>query len=392
MYSLHSVEQGVGAVDTLNVRAGKSHRFVAFKDKFPDEIHWSPDGHTLFVNYRQTGANWSRGQIGFLRDTGAEIEPITRDTNRYTTLTLSADGRTLATILARSYTTIYVLSKVGRGFAQPRTLLSQSDQFDEWGWLNWSADGNLLVSNTGRLFKLGADGKNQTELLSDSGALIVKPSPCGTDNLVLTWTLHGGTNVPGIWRTNADGSSPLKLTDGKYDFYPVCTPDQKWVYYLDFSDSHIYRVPVNGSGQREPILPQVAAIGGLSISPDGKTLAAAVSGGTAVEPEEAARIALFELGSSSPPRLVAARYYADDMYGNGTLRFSPDGKSVAYVSRENGVDNLWVQPLDGSAGYPITDFKSEQIWSFSLSPDGKNLAILRGHFDSDVVLLQESKR
>jgi Tol biopolymer transport system component len=61
------------------------------------------------------------------------------------------------------------------------------------------------------------------------------------------------------------------------------------------------------------------------------------------------------------------------------------------VSRENGVDNVWVQPLDGSTGRQITDFKSEQIWSFSLSPDGKSLAVLRGHFDSDVVLLQESK-
>jgi len=27
----------------------------------------------------------------------------------------------------------------------------------------------------------------------------------------------------------------------------------------------------------------------------------------------------------------------------------------------------------------------EQIWSFSLSPDGKSLAVLRGHYDSDVV-------
>jgi hypothetical protein len=55
------------------------------------------------------------------------------------------------------------------------------------------------------------------------------------------------------------------------------------------------------------------------------------------------------------------------------------------------VDNVWVQPLDGSPGHPVTDFKSEQIWSFSLSPDGKSLAVLRGHYDSDVVLLQESK-
>ena len=392
MYSLHSVEQGVGAIDTLNLRTGKSHRFVAFKSKFPDEIRWSPDGHTLFINYRQTGANWSRGQIGFLRDTGTEIEPITRDTNRYTTLTLSADGRTIATVLARSYASIYVLSKVAHGFAQPRALLSQSNEFDEWSWLNWGVDGHLLVSNTGRLFKLGADGKSQTELLADSRALIVKPSPCGTDYLVLTWTFHGGTNVPGIWRTNADGSGPVKLTDGKYDFYPVCSPDQKWVYYLDFTDGHVYRVPLNGSGKREPILPQVAAIGGLSVSPDGKMLAAAVSGRTVEVPGETARIALLELGSSSLPRLLPARHYADDMYGNGTLRFTRDGKSVAYVSREKGVDNVWVQPLDGPTGYPITDFKSERIWSFAFSPNGKSLGILRGHYDSDVVLLRESKQ
>ena len=78
-------------------------------------------------------------------------------------------------------------------------------------------------------------------------------------------------------------------------------------------------------------------------------------------------------------------------HSRADLRFTPDGRSVAYVIREKGVDNIWVQPLDGSAGHPITDFKSEQIWSFSLSPDGKSLALLRGHYDSDVVLLQESK-
>jgi Tol biopolymer transport system component len=78
-------------------------------------------------------------------------------------------------------------------------------------------------------------------------------------------------------------------------------------------------------------------------------------------------------------------------YSGNNLQFSVDGKSVAYTIRDNGVDNVWIQPLDGSAGHAITDFKSEQIWSFSLSPDGKSLAILRGHYDSDVVLLQESK-
>jgi len=48
----------------------------------------------------------------------------------------------------------------------------RSNEFDDWSVLSWGADGNLLVSNTGRLLKLGADGQNQTQLLADSSPLI----------------------------------------------------------------------------------------------------------------------------------------------------------------------------------------------------------------------------
>jgi Tol biopolymer transport system component/predicted Ser/Thr protein kinase len=382
--SLYLAEQGLGAINILDIGSGKSHRFVSFKDKFLDAIQWSPDGRALFAMYRQTGANFSRGQIGFLRNTGGDIEPITRDTNRYTTITLSADGKTLATVLARSYATISILSDAGHEFVEPRPLLSQSNEFDDWSVLSWGADGNLLVSNTGRLLKLGDDGRNQTQLLADPSALIVTPSACGTNYLVLSWAFHGGTNSQGIWRTNADGSGPLKLTDGKSDAFPVCSPDQKWVYYSHWVDGRIYRVPLDGSGKTEAIsgIPQgYIPVGGLSVSPDGKTLATAVA-----KTAEAVKIALFDLGSASPPRMLDASHYLRE------VQFTPDGKSLAYAIRDNGVDNVWVQPLDGSAGHPITDFKSEQIWSFHLSPDGKSLGILRGHFDFDVVLLQESKR
>jgi hypothetical protein len=47
--------------------------------------------------------------------------------------------------------------------------------------------------------------------------------------------------------------------------------------------------------------------------------------------------------------------------------------------------------LDGSAGHAVADFQSKQIWSMSFSSDGKSLAVLRGHYDSDVVTLQEAK-
>jgi eukaryotic-like serine/threonine-protein kinase len=53
------------------------------------------------------------------------------------------------------------------------------------------------------------------------------------------------------------------------------------------------------------------------------------------------------------------------------------------------VDNLWLQPLDGSSGRQISQFNSEHILAFHWSPDGKSLAVLRGHTDSDVVLIRD---
>jgi|SRR5579862_233090 len=116
-------------------------------------------------------------------------------------------------------------------------------------------------------------------------------------------------------------------------------------------------------------------------APDGRVLATPVTN----LKDGTVKIAFFQLESSSSSRIADAKHYS------GSLKFTPDGKSLAYASQEGGIDNIWVQPLDGSPGHAATDFKSEQIWSFSFSPDGKTLAVLRGHWDSDVVLLQESK-
>jgi len=383
-YSLYLPEEGAGAIDVLDVATGKSHRFVTFKNQFPYEIQWSPDGETLYTNYGRTGANRLRGQIGFLRRTGNEIQPITRDTSSYKALSLSADGRTIATILVRSYGTISVFSETERGLRETRTLPARPNEFDDWSYLNLLPDGSLAVSSLSRVMKLTSDGKNQTQLLADPDASIFHVTTCGSNYFVLTWAFHARTTGMEVWRTDADGSNPLRLTDGKLDVFPVCSPDHEWVYYINWDDKKIYRVRVDGSGKTEAVVgtPQ-DFLGGLGIAPDGKTLAAQVH--KTEKQGVSVKVALFEIGSQNQPRLLDAPHLSD-----GVL-FTPDGKSVAYAIRENGVDNVWVQPLDGSAGHAITDFQSEQIWSMSFSPDAKSLAVLRGHFDSDVVLLQESK-
>jgi Tol biopolymer transport system component len=75
----------------------------------------------------------------------------------------------------------------------------------------------------------------------------------------------------------------------------------------------------------------------------------------------------------------------------GVLRFSPDGKGFVYPIRDKGVDNLYLQPLDGSQGRQLTNFTSLKIYSYQWSPDGKNLALVRGDSQSDLVLIKDAK-
>ena len=182
----------------------------------------------------------------------------------------------------------------------------------------------------------------------------------------------------------------MKLTDVDSRF-PVCSPDGKWVYFENYTASQVWRVLTDGSAKAElvpgTVLPQTFLTNSRpALSPDGKVLAVMLGTRLSENMKPENKIALINLDSASPARVVPA----DLRIGFFGL-FTADGKALAYAIRENGIDNVWVQPLDGSPGKKITNFDSEQIDDMQWSPDGKTLGLLRFHSDSDVVLLQETK-
>ncbi|MGB9404107.1 MAG: hypothetical protein WCA98_11240, partial [Candidatus Acidiferrales bacterium] len=73
------------------------------------------------------------------------------------------------------------------------------------------------------------------------------------------------------------------------------------------------------------------------------------------------------------------------------VAITPDGKALAYNIVENGIGNVWEQPLDGSPGRRLTNFTSDRIRTFQFSPDGKTLGVARMHVVSDVVLLRDTQ-
>ena len=69
------------------------------------------------------------------------------------------------------------------------------------------------------------------------------------------------------------------------------------------------------------------------------------------------------------------------------MRWTPDGRAVTYIGRENGLADIWSQSIDGGEPKRLTNFKADNIFSFDWSRDNK-LVISHGTSTSDVVLMR----
>ena len=67
------------------------------------------------------------------------------------------------------------------------------------------------------------------------------------------------------------------------------------------------------------------------------------------------------------------------------------GRALNYTDTINGVSNIWSLPVDGGPPKQLTDFKTDQIFWFYFSRDGKQLALSRGTQRSDVILIRDFK-
>jgi Tol biopolymer transport system component len=149
------------------------------------------------------------------------------------------------------------------------------------------------------------------------------------------------------------------------------------------------RVPIEG-GQAETV--PGASVPGMfpvtlmfDLSPRDKEMAILMGYTDTSNPKR--RIALIPLDAGPKPEL---RWIEPDPRISGGAIFTPDGSALVYPVRENGVDNLWKQPIEGAAGRQITNFDSDTIRIAQFSPDGKTLGVLQVHAESDVVLLRDT--
>jgi len=368
--------------------SGKSEIAAAFKDKLLRQQVWLPDGRALLGLYQGPATGFSRLQIGVTAIPSGQFQQITKDTNNYSTLTISADAKTLATVQQKTFRSFYSFSVGGTGASLPAPALAQEQGVEDFAW----STGGFYLHENGSVAHVSGDGSGKTVLASNLGLLGLDACPDGR-SVVLGWIGRGGGNKVNIWRTDANGSNPKQLSSGTTDVDPLCSPDSKWVYYNELNGA-IRRAPLDGSAAPEivpgTVLPNaIIASRHFALSADGKRLAYLSASSAPNDPtRNILRLVIVPLDAGPNPHL---EFLDPDPRVGRNIVFAPDGKALIYVIRANGVENLWLQPLDGSRGRQITNFPAEVIDAFHLSPDGKSIGMVRSHTESDVVLLRDTQ-
>jgi Tol biopolymer transport system component len=221
---------------------------------------------------------------------------------------------------------------------------------------------------------MDADGSRQTQLTSNVG-INTHPSvsPDGRF-IVFTSTRDGAAH---IWRMDIDGANPKQLTSGSGENYAQFSSDGRSIVYTLFAGKPtLWRVSIDGGG---PTPLSEKSLSEPAVSPDGKMIAALFLD---EQTSSTTKIAVlpFEGGE-----IIKTFDVPHSIWGN--VRWTPDGKGLAYVVTAGGVSNIWSQTLVGGSPKQLTDLKADQIFWFNWSSDGKQVVASRGVETNDVVLI-----
>ena len=365
----------------INAKSGERNLFFKATDGNVRQPAWLPDGRGLLAVYADASSNYTRQQIVYISYPKGKLTPLTRDTNSYDYPTVAQTGQLLAAVARQDHMNLEVMS-TDRGAGSKSLGAIDSDTS-----LGWTRDGRILNDHNAILHTVDPETSGQGVISAVQDTYSYAPSGC-PDGRTLVFEMFrndvGSGRAWDIYRADSAGGNLKPLTTTHASFRPFCSPDGRWVYFKDANAQRMMRVPIDG-GTPKKVTDIVPLYGAYDVSPDGATLVFAAESQSSDHKEKVVEITADTGQLRREIRLEKeVNFYS--------IRYSPDGKAVVFGVRENGVDNLWSQPVDGSPGKWLTFFKTEQLGDFLWSRDGTKLALVRGHADSDIVVLRDQRQ
>jgi hypothetical protein len=222
---------------------------------------------------------------------------------------------------------------------------------------------------------------------SDAGIFVIEPGATRATRLIAGGfaplgtrdgrrLVHGFIDKPGIWRSDAEGRTPVQLTDVA-DRPLAVTPDGLNVVFSAATGARpLWTVPIAGGAAKQV---SSLAAGNVAVSRDSRRVMFVTVDGDRRE------LIVCDLPACTNINRYPAPTRTD------RIEWAPDGRSIAYLDDETG-SNLVVRPLEGKQPRPLTTFKDGlSIFDFAWSHDDRRLAIGRLSERSDIVLFKGVK-
>lgn len=346
--------------------------FSSPSPRFVGRAAWLPSGKGLLFTHVDNGSG--RYQLWTISFPEGRAQPLTHDLSDYGwDIDMSRDGRTLAAAISNNV--------MSHPWWAPASDLSQASQITAdalpVSGIAEAPDGKILVTSAENVaWVMHTDG-SQRSRFTDIESLS-EPASCGRFAL-----FRSDHEDSAIVRLGLDGLNPKELVRGEIDS-PTCSPDQTAVFYYTYNPPEkIWKVPLEGGP------PQYVADGlgdllaqTIDISPDGKYLAYPYTQFGRV-PSDGWKLAVIPVNGGAPVHQLRVPAEA----GGVNVRWSANGKGLLYVVTQDGVSNIWEQPLSGGSPKQLTRFTSSQILDFKWTRDRTRLLMARGDESRDAVLL-----
>jgi serine/threonine protein kinase/Tol biopolymer transport system component len=339
-------------------------------------LAWLADGRSLILSAadRESG----KQQLWTVVVADGKAEKITRDLSDYYAVSLTADSGSLVSVRADEVVNLWIAPPPNTGKAKRITYGVGKNEGAQG--LSGTPDGRIVYSagpmENNDIWIIDADGRNPRQLTFDK---LRNTFPVVTADGQYIVFVSGRGGGRGIWRMDLDGNNAKKLTsvDGM-PYRLQGSPDGKWVVYQvnKARTARMWKLSIEGG---EPVLLVDEDAERPTISPDGKLLAYMDASGDVATPK---RVKIIPLAGGPTHRAFDLQCFGTPRH----LRWTPDGKALAYVDDKDGADNIWRQPIDGGPPTPLTDFDSDRIAAFAWTANGKQLICSRISRTADVVL------
>jgi tricorn protease len=364
------------------------------------------------------------GDIWTADENGQNIQRLTVNRARDVYGRFSPDGKWIAFSSDRSGNLDVFLIPAGGGNAKQLTNHSANDTV-----LGWSADSRSIIFSSNR----GEDFTPQLYLVSTEGGMPVKAgtdmgveasySPDGkrlaynqkaqsywrkfyrgsyqSDIMVMDvaakkftqltdfdgldswpmWARDGfiyfvsdrdGNGLTNIWRVSESGGKADRVTTFKSGDvrWPAISSDGRVIVFehdfgiwkLDVNTKRASQISLNIDAETQENLTETLSFNSQTddydLAPSSRRIAFSIHGEVFTAPVEEGDLKQLTEGAARD-RLV---------------QYSPDGKSLAYVSDKSGREEIWVVPIDGSApAQKLTDIDALKQ-GYNWSPDSKEIA------------------